>query len=114
MDEIEEIYNENNIDGVKLMSLCPVCNAKYHSSEMKILEEKSNGHLIHVQCKKCKSCVIAVVYAHNAGVSSVCLITDLMSNDVVKFKDKNPFCINDVIDLHVYLHLHKIIDYSTL
>lgn len=88
------------IDGVKILSNCPICNSHYHANEIHVIEENSNGHLLHVQCKKCKSCVIAVVVTNNMGVNSITLITDLDSNDVLKFKNSDPISINDVLDLH--------------
>lgn len=91
------------IDGVKILSNCPVCNSRFHSDEIQVIEEKTNAHLLHIQCKKCKSCLVAVVFANSMGVNSITLVTDLMRQDVVKFMSKKPVSLNDVIDLHIAL-----------
>jgi hypothetical protein len=88
------------IDGVKILSNCPICDSRYHANEMRVIEENSNGHLLHIRCHKCKSCVIAVVISNNMGVNSVTLITDLGSSDFVKFKNSDPISVNDILDLH--------------
>lgn len=99
MENFGHIFDDN-IDNTKVFSTCPICGTKYYSADAKILEEKDNGHLVHIQCKKCKSSVVALILASGVGVSSVSLVTDLTSEDVLKFKDSEPIRYDDVIDLH--------------
>ena len=93
----------DNIDEVKILSRCPACNAPYNQESVFVVEEKSNGNLLHVHCKKCKSSMLAVIFSNSMGINSITLVTDLSSNDFVKFKDKEPIKIDDVIDLHYLL-----------
>lgn len=94
----------DNIDEVKILSHCPACNARYNPENVEVVEEKSNGNLLHVQCRKCKSSVVAVIFSNNMGINSITLVTDLNSKDLVKFKDKKPVSTNDVLDLHALLN----------
>lgn len=85
------------LDGLRLISYCPLCNAHYNPREAKILEQKEGAHLIHVECRNCRSSIVAVVITGGIGVSSVGLITDLTSQDVVRFKNEESVAENDVI-----------------
>ena len=107
------IFDES-LDNIKVVSNCPVCNTKYYSADAKILEERENGHLVHIQCKKCKSNVIALILASGVGISSVSLVTDLTSDDVLKFKDQNPISFDTVIELHNALSRDKDININKL
>ena len=93
----------DNIDEVKILSRCPACNTRYNQESVLVVEEKSNGNLLHVHCKKCKSSMVAVIFSNSMGINSITLVTDLNSNDFVKFKDKEPIKIDDVMDLHFSL-----------
>ena len=112
MENFGHIFDDN-MDNIKVISNCPICNSKYYSSEAKILAEKNNGHLVHIQCKKCKSSVIALILASGVGVSSISLVTDLTPEDVMKFKDSAPISLDQIVDLHTIL-THKKIDLSKL
>lgn len=85
------------LDGLRLISYCPLCNTHYNPREAKVLEQKEGAHLIHVQCRNCCSSIVAVVITGGIGVSSVGLITDLTSHDVVRFKNQEAVAENDVI-----------------
>lgn len=69
----------------------------------KILEERDDAHLMHVECRKCGSSIVALVLAGGLGISSVGLITDLTSEDVLKFKNTRDVRSDDVIELHEIL-----------
>lgn len=114
---MSEKYNNNAPDeffeSIKVISVCPSCGAKYNITQAKILEERENGHLLHIQCKKCKSSVVSLILSNNYGVSSVSLVTDLSSEDVLKFKDREPVTPDDILDVHMFL-LDKKFDLSQL
>lgn len=97
-------FNANNynqspspLDNLRLISYCPLCNVHYNPTEAKILEQKDGAHLIHVECGECRSSIVAVVITGGLGVSSVGLITDLTSQDVMRFKNSEVLSEDDVI-----------------
>lgn len=103
-DTLGQIFDEYP-ENLKVISTCPICNGKYYSSksyyaDAKILDERDHGHLLHIQCKRCKSCVVALIMSNGMGVSSVSLVTDLTSHDVMKFRARAAIQMNDIIDLH--------------
>lgn len=95
-------------DNIKVISACPACGNKYYSGDAKILEEKESGHLVHIQCKRCKSSVVALILSNGMGISSISLVTDLTSDDVLKFKDRIAITTDDVIDSHIMLKNNEI------
>jgi len=86
--------------GLKTVLYCPVCDSHYNSISTQIIEEKDNNHLIHLECTKCGSSVLALVMTGGLGVTSVGLITDLTSSDVLRFKDSDNISLDDVIEIH--------------
>lgn len=90
-------------EGLKLIAYCPLCNTQYNPLMAKILEERDEAHLIHIECRKCGSSIVALVLSGGLGVSSVGLVTDLTSDDVIKFKDTRDVSSDDVIELHELL-----------
>lgn len=91
-------------EGVKLISYCPLCEMSYNPQEAKVLGEKEDSHLLHIQCGNCSNAIIALVLISSVGVSSVGLVTDLGFNEVNRFKEAPAVSTDDVIEMH---HLLK-------
>ncbi|MBI3114982.1 MAG: hypothetical protein HYZ09_00615 [Candidatus Kerfeldbacteria bacterium] len=91
-------------EGLKVISACPLCEVHYSPLQAHIIEQREDAHLLHLECRNCGSAVVAAVLNGQLGISSVGLLTDLTSDDVMKFKD-DPFGVNadDVLDLHTLL-----------
>lgn len=89
-----------SLDNLKFVSYCPLCNSAYNPLEAKILEEREDAHLVHVRCRNCHSAIVALIVAGGLGVSSIGLVTDLSSEDVLRFKNGEPITIDDILDLH--------------
>ena len=72
--------------------------------EARILDEKEDGHLLHIRCKKCWNSILALVLVSNVGVSSVGLVTDLIFEDVQKFRlNTSDVTVDDVLEIHELL-----------
>ncbi len=85
---------------MRLLSACPLCGEKYGKHAASIIEERKNAFLIHVQCGKCKSSIVSAMVTGQIGVSSMGLITDLTSEDVVKFRAVPAVIADEVLDVH--------------
>ncbi len=94
-------------EGLKLINYCPVCQNRYDRPEAKILEESDGSCLIHLKCRRCGSSVVALVVANVFGVTSIGLITDLASEEVLKFKNAEPVGTDEVIAAHQLLSADK-------
>lgn len=90
-------------EGLKIISRCPVCHSQYNPVEAKILDESDGAHLIYVQCRRCQSAVLALVVTNNFGVSSVGMVTDLDSHEVMKFTDFGEVDADDVLEMNEFL-----------
>lgn len=103
MEEVyKHIFHEEG-DNTRLISACPICGTRYRLEETQVLEEKTAGHLIYIQCRKCASSVVTLIYVHSLGISSMSIVTDLNSSEIMKFKDQPPLSEDDVIDIHCLL-----------
>ena len=87
-------------EGVKLISYCPLCETSYNPQEAKVLGEKEDSHLLHIQCGNCSNAIIALVLISSVGVSSVGLVTDLAFDEVNRFKENTNVSTDDVIETH--------------
>jgi hypothetical protein len=99
----QPMSNDFPIEGLRLITTCPICNTQYNPVAAKIVEEREGAHLIHIQCRHCGSSIVALVLIGGLGVSSVGLICDLTPEDVSKFKNSKEVSTDDVIDIHQLL-----------
>jgi hypothetical protein len=86
--------------GIKLISYCPLCESSYNPRQTRVLGEKEDSHLLHIQCGNCSNAILALVLISAVGVSSVGLITDLCHDEVDRFKDAPAISTDDVIEVH--------------
>lgn len=89
-----------NQDHLKIISSCPVCESQNFPAQVKLLTEKEDSHLLHIQCRKCKSCILVLITAGPQGMVSMGLLTDLKSEEVLKFSQGAPITSDDVIDVY--------------
>lgn len=87
-------------DTLRLISTCPLCNTQYNPLSAKVLEEREDAHLVHIQCRRCESSIVAVVVMGGVGVSSIGLITDLTSEDVLRFKDVDALSGDELLAMY--------------
>lgn len=86
-------------EGLKLVAFCPVCHTRYNPLQAQVVSEREGAHLIHIKCRQCFSSILALILANNFGISSVGLITDLDSLEVVKFKESSPLSAQEVLEI---------------
>lgn len=91
-------------EGLKLIQTCPMCEAAYNPVEARVVGERDDSHLVHIQCKKCSNSILALVLVSPVGVSSVGVITDLTLDDVMRFREAPEVEMDDAILTHAMLH----------
>lgn len=92
-------------ENVSLVYYCPLCENKHHPSEVKMIDENENSRLMYLKCKRCGTSVTAVVFPNPFGVSALCVVTDLTSRDVMKFKRSSAeVYTDDVLELYKVVH----------
>lgn len=83
----------------RLLSRCPRCqNTK--GLITKLIREKPDAQLVHVNCTTCKGSLIAVVFTTGPLVSSVGLVTDLSEQDVQRLHLSEALEEDDLIAIH--------------
>lgn len=90
-------------DALRLISYCPLCEAAYNPLRARILDEREDAHLLHIQCASCGSSIVALVVSSALGITSVGLVTDLTGDDVLKFKDDRIMSADDVLEFHNFV-----------
>ncbi|MFA6422520.1 MAG: hypothetical protein WCV92_03920 [Candidatus Buchananbacteria bacterium] len=87
-------------DGIKIVSHCPICHFNYEPNEAKVLEESEGAELIYIKCRNCQSAIVALISINQMGISSVGLITDLDSREILSFKEKKGISADDVLEIY--------------
>lgn len=90
-------------EGIKLISFCPLCQAKQNAMEANILKETVESHLVHLRCRQCQAAILALVRVTPMGLTSVGMMTDLSVADVHKFEEAEPIEFDEIIDWHLLL-----------
>ncbi|MBI5466144.1 MAG: hypothetical protein HY974_02565 [Candidatus Kerfeldbacteria bacterium] len=89
---------------LRLISYCPLCEAAYSPLQARVLEEREDAHLLHIQCSHCHSSIVALVLSSAIGITSVGLVTDLTGDDVLRFKDAEALNTDEVLSFHHLLY----------
>lgn len=97
------LFGEN----LKLVSVCPLCSAEKEAIKTQVVDENEEAHLLHMQCDKCGSAVVAVVVHASNGLNSVGMLTDLTYADVLKFRAAAPIEIDDTLTFYEALKDQK-------
>lgn len=90
-------------EGLKIIANCPVCHFRYDSAETRIIDENDGAHLVYLKCQRCQSATLVLLMANNFGVSSIGVLTDLDSHEVLKFKDLPEVNSDDVLSVYHFL-----------
>ncbi len=99
-----DFLDQISLDGVKLVTFCPICDEHHKNIDAKILEERGNNYLVYLKCKKCNSSIVSLIANSGAGVNSINMIVDLVEDEVLKFKDFKAINSDDVIAVHQFLN----------
>ena len=89
---------------MQLIQVCPLCETSYNPMEARIVGERDESHLVHIQCKKCLNSLLALVMVSPVGMQSIGVITDLTVDDVSRFREGNEVGLDDAIGIHTLLH----------
>lgn len=89
--------------GMKLIRECPLCKQEYDFDQIKVIEEDTGAHLVHITCIQCSNAMLAVIMVNQLGMSTVGMVTDLMPDDVVRLRAKQPVSSDDVLTFHEFL-----------
>jgi len=98
-------HNSNfgrSLDGLKLVSRCPVCQLEHNPLETSLLAEAGGSHLLYIKCRQCGSGVVAALTPTTFGLNSIGVVTDLTSQEIAKCKDWPRLSAEEVLELVEY------------
>ena len=72
--------------------------------EARVIFERDDSHLVHVQCRKCSNSILALVMVSPVGMMSQGVVTDLTVEDVMRFREGAEVSLDDAINTHKLLH----------
>ncbi len=93
--------------GPKLLAHCPVCQAAYNASEIRLLGEKGAARLFHCTCNTCGQSVLAIVLENFGNISSLGLVTDLELQDALRFRNAEAVSLDECITMHRILQTNS-------
>ena len=88
---------------------CPICDAKYDTQRIQILEESDNGLLSYFTCQNCSAAFLASVVETSFGHMATGLLTDLQADEVAIAAQCEPLTHDDVLDAHQKLEKGNLI-----
>jgi hypothetical protein len=83
---IEPSFGANPFN-LRLVQHCPVCRAESASAKVEILEELGSSFLAYLSCVRCGSSLIVRVITMPQGLVGNAILTDLSSEEVVRFSE---------------------------
>ncbi len=89
---------------LRLMQECPLCGGQYPQSGVTIIEQRLEGsHLLHIQCAKCGTAILAVVLITQVGMSTVGMVTDLTVADIRRLHGRDAISADDILEFHQFM-----------
>ena len=90
----------DNSRPIQVLAHCPLCQAVYADSHVRLLGEKGTSRLFHCSCSKCGHALMAVIVESSGAISSVGLVTDLEIQDAVRFRDAQSITADECVAMH--------------
>jgi hypothetical protein len=109
--EIEIVMGNQYLDAffsgdgdLRVLTACPFCNTHYSIRAARVLAQKDDAHVVHIECRHCGGSIVALVLAGGGvGLQSVGVVTDLTRDEVVRFSGSPAVSSDDTLDMHEFL-----------
>lgn len=90
----------------QFVSRCPLCNAGYRMEDAHMLESTEEASMIHIECARCKSSIVAVVAMSGVGIVSLGMVTDMTKEDIERFRQAPSINSNELLEMIQLLQRH--------
>lgn len=88
---------------LRVLTACPFCSTSYSIRAARVLAEKDDAHVVHIECRNCGGSIVALILSGGVGMQSVGVVTDLNREEVVKYSGSERLSADDILDLHQLL-----------
>ena len=92
-----------NVHPSRLIAQCPMCQASYDDTAIKLVGERGTSKLFHCCCGACGHAMLAVILESSGWVSSVGVVTDLQAQDAQRLQDAAAISADECVRLHLAL-----------
>ena len=97
---------QKNIDS-RFLGNCPVCDKKFNSSGVLLLDKFEGMQTVYIECRKCYSSVVLGVARNIPGVvTTIGMLTDMTREDITRLGGMKPISADDVLAIHKCLENH--------
>lgn len=83
----------------QFVSRCPLCNAGYRMEDAYTLESTEDASMIFIECKRCKSSIVAIVAMSGMGIVSLGMVTDMTREDIERFRAAPVLGSNELLEM---------------
>ncbi len=91
------------LENIQSLIRCPVCNKKYRSMKMLVIEEDDKRTTLHMTCESCSAATIVYVSLGQFGVVTLGTLTDLEQSEARRVFSGDVVSANNVIEAHQFL-----------
>lgn len=95
------------LENIQSLIRCPVCNKKYRSMKMLVIDEDDKRTTLHMTCDGCSAATIVFVSLGQFGVVTVGTLTDLEQSEARQVFSGEVVSTNHVIEMHQFLKNYK-------
>jgi len=88
---------------LRVLTACPFCDSQYAIRAARVIAQKDDSHVVHIECTHCGGSIVALILANGSGPQSIGIMTDLARDEVAKFSKGVTVTADDAIDLHEVL-----------
>ena len=87
---------------VNLLVKCSICGKKYNKQSIKVVQNKKDAMLVHVNCDFCRSASLAVINKGINGDNMVALgiLTDLDYEEACRVLREKPITADDILEVY--------------
>jgi len=88
---------------LRVLTACPFCDSHYAIRAVRVIAQKEDVHVVHIECTQCGGSIVALILANGSGPQSIGIMTDLVRDEVVKFSSGTAVHDDDAVALHALL-----------
>ncbi|MFZ3031658.1 MAG: hypothetical protein WA082_01360 [Candidatus Moraniibacteriota bacterium] len=91
------------LENIQSLMRCPVCNKKYRTTKMLVIDEDDKRTTLHMTCEGCGASTLVFVSLGQFGVVTLGTLTDLEQSEARKVFQGEAVSTDNVIEAHQFL-----------
>lgn|SRR3989344_4884820 len=91
------------LENIQSLMRCPVCNKKYRTTKMLVIDEDDKRTTLHMTCEGCGASTLVFVSLGQFGVVTLGTLTDLEQSEARRVFQGEAVSTDNVIEAHQFL-----------